>query len=379
MATETEIVFDGAEGGEQIMAGMGANLSVIALATGIAFGSLANFVSDSAAASEAVTDARASLVAETVVASDAVISTNRGSSLAQSSAKARDFLTPLVVDAVGAQASAADAVTSSGGVRLRDTAKASDAVMSQNTARSQVNDSARAFGGFIASAADSVTDAASGASAATGARRVSQLVEDSAQASAAVADAGDAGDLLRDAGVASESVTDALHAVQLAEDWASGEGRAVAGIDGAIWTALSETFGMSLLDAPGHATIGVVDGLLCVGTEAGLFALDGPPAAGEVATGMMDVGGLKRLTGAYVGYQCDEPLVFEVANTEAGEEAPHEYEMQPRQAISAAPGRVKFGRGVKSRYWRFAVRSPEGQRFQLHQIALDIESTSRKI
>ena len=173
MATETEIVMDFGAAEEQITAGIGANLSVIALATGIALGSTASFIADSATASEAVTDARVSLVAEMATAGDAVTSSNRGASLAQSSGKASDYLTPLVVYAVGSQAAASDAATGSSWVRLADTATASDSVLSQNTGRSQVNDAARAFGGFIASAADSVDDAASGMGAATGARRLS--------------------------------------------------------------------------------------------------------------------------------------------------------------------------------------------------------------
>jgi hypothetical protein len=85
----------------------------------------------------------------------------------------------------------------------------------------------------------------------------------------------------------------------------------------------------------------------------------------------------KRMSDLYVGYtggrlQCD-------VETYDGPQDVYNYLMEERDADAPRNNRLKIGRGLSSRYWRFTVKNLEGADFQLHDMTAVIGRSNRRL
>lgn len=179
-------------------------------------------------------------------------------------------------------------------------------------------------------------------------------------------DLGHVGDLLT--GVASTS--------QVVIDSALVEGWAVHDSGSIVWTADCGSMGMSCIQAKGLQGIALLQGNLIGCSAEGLHAFTGPSSP-CITTGVTDYGNSfeKRAGYVYVGYS-GQPLTITVTVAQEGNPASYGYPMPARTANYSSPGRAKLGRGLRSRYWQFALSGPQ---FTLNDVELVMDTTSRKI
>ncbi|MBX9914094.1 MAG: hypothetical protein K2Y25_09355 [Pseudomonadaceae bacterium] len=356
-------------------------LVVTAFVIGMAIEGVSGGVTDTAHAFEQVIQTGSTSVHDVALATSSVLQVVHGGTLVIDSANASDTLAATAsktsTDTAMVWAHVFDNVAST----LGSTGHAVEAVTSRTTAGVTVLDTASAADGFSNKAVSTATSTAIASELLTSFRSITQTVTAFAVASDHLIDAGSTASEVHDSFVVTSQVTAFSHGVTLVTDWANAEEAVNAGSGGTIWTAMTESFGMSQFDGGDINSLAVVDGVLCVTDGTGLHALDAS-IAGEavVATGLMDMGEkLQRATHCYAGYQSGAALKLLVGNTESGNETTYTYLLEPRTANVAVPGKAKLGRGIKSRYWRFTVRNQPGQSFQLHDLLLQNDETSRRV
>jgi hypothetical protein len=117
----------------------------------------------------------------------------------------------------------------------------------------------------------------------------------------------------------------------------------------------------------------------------GIYELAGDDDAGVdvaavVRTGLLELGGgaLKQVTRAYLGYTSDGRLVLKTVVTDGGEKTERWHELT-ETAGAPREARVKFGKGVKARYWQFELRNADGADFHLDQLQLLPLTLSRRV
>lgn len=144
-----------------------------------------------------------------------------------------------------------------------------------------------------------------------------------------------------------------------------------------IWTAATDSFAMSMIEAGSINSIIVINDLLTTTTPEGVAVHDrGTDCNGLIKTGLSDMGAssLKRLSGCYVGYT-GQPIDLTVTSTGLGEEMSYTYPLPISNADAPRSNLIKLGRGARSRYWQFTVT---GTQFELHDLELDLMETSRR-
>lgn len=112
-------------------------------------------------------------------------------------------------------------------------------------------------------------------------------------------------------------------------------------------------------------------------TDTGLYLLEGDDDAGEpiearVRGGLSDMGTgrLKRMQALYLGYRADGPLMLKVVTTsDEGEKREDWYQLDAQPASVVREGRIKIGKGLKSRYWGFEIANVAGGDFALDELA----------
>lgn len=102
--------------------------------------------------------------------------------------------------------------------------------------------------------------------------------------------------------------------------------------------------------------------------------------AAVVRTGLMELGAtlLKQVTRAYLGYTSDGRLVLKTITTDGGEKTERWYELE-ETAGAPREARIKFGKGVKARYWQFELRNADGADFHVDQLQLLPLALSRRV
>jgi hypothetical protein len=108
---------------------------------------------------------------------------------------------------------------------------------------------------------------------------------------------------------------------------------------------------------------------------------DGTEIEAYVRTGLLDLGttALKQVIRAYLGYTSDGKLLLKTFTTDGGQKIERWYELTDRTADATREARVKFGKGVKARYWQFEVRNIEGSDFSIDQLQVLPLMLSRRV
>lgn len=190
--------------------------------------------------------------------------------------------------------------------------------------------------------------------------------------------------LASDTVTVSESVLLRVAARALASDTVHASDLILLPLRGAAWTASTDTFAMSRYTGYGFNSVAVVGGVLFGANDSGLYRIGATTDAGSeiqasVTTGLSDAGdpAQKRVREVYFGYESTSPLNCSVTGTQrTGGEITSNYSMTARTADDPIAGRVKIGRGMKSRFLRFTV---SGSNFKIAEIRAVIDSLSRKV
>lgn len=155
---------------------------------------------------------------------------------------------------------------------------------------------------------------------------------------------------------------------------------------GYAWTANTENMAMSRYENWPFNSMAEVDGRLVALSPAGAYLLergvddDGESIPASMRGGMTDLGdgSLKRVSYAYMGYEGGK-VSLTVGTTESGAEVSYTYSAMPRTATDPSAGRIKLGKGMRSRYWRFTIANEDGDDFMLFDMGVLIDGLSRKI
>jgi hypothetical protein len=151
------------------------------------------------------------------------------------------------------------------------------------------------------------------------------------------------------------------------------------------WVLNTETGGLSTYDNFGFGSVAAHDGVLYATSPAGVFQItadtdSGREIAAEVRTGFLDFDDdyEKQMSDLYVGYtggalQCE-------VETYDGPRDVYTYQFEEREANAPRNNRMKIGRGLKSRYWRFGIKNINGADFQLQDMTgITASSKSRRL
>lgn len=108
---------------------------------------------------------------------------------------------------------------------------------------------------------------------------------------------------------------------------------------------------------------------------------DGVEIEAYIRTGLLDLGttALKQVIRAYLGYTSSGKLLLKTFTTDGGQKVERWYELTERTADAIREARVKFGKGVKSRYWQFEIKSLEGSDFSIDQLQVLPLMLSRRV
>lgn len=159
---------------------------------------------------------------------------------------------------------------------------------------------------------------------------------------------------------------------------------------GQVFAMNTETFAVSRYRGPVLHSLGTLGDVYLAAGPDGIFALEGEDDEGVAIEavlrwGYTDFAGiegldneaLKRVIDAYVGARTAGDLSLSAKVD--GERHESVYPLHRRRDHRGVRGeRVKLGRGVKSRYWQFALRS-SGVEFELDSVGFLVRELRRKV
>ena len=150
------------------------------------------------------------------------------------------------------------------------------------------------------------------------------------------------------------------------------------------WVLNTETAGLSTYDNFGFNSVAAKDGVLYATSPEGVFALNADADQtrnidARVQTGMLDfdIKTTKQISDVFIGYTGGQ-LQYEV-ETYDGPSDVYTYEMPERDSDAPRNNRVKPGRGLRSRYWRFGIENIDGADFQLHDQVAVVAASKRRL
>jgi hypothetical protein len=152
---------------------------------------------------------------------------------------------------------------------------------------------------------------------------------------------------------------------------------------GAIaWTMNTQSGGLTNYDNFGFNSIAFHDGVLYATSPEGLFELnadkdEGRDIAAHTKGGFLDFGSdnKKRVSDIFIGCTGND-IECEV---ETFDKQAYTYGMEYRDVDTPYNNRIKIGRGLSSRWWRFTLRNINGADFQIHDVAVQIGTSNRRL
>jgi hypothetical protein len=171
-----------------------------------------------------------------------------------------------------------------------------------------------------------------------------------------------------------------------------------AGAAGGAWAAPTDTFAMSRYTLPAPRAVGLVNGVILVACEDGIYALTGAddhgaPIAAHLESGLIDIGvpatrdqgardtgdpHQKRSSDVYIAYH-GGALRFGIGVTSSGIEERYWYDFPARTATDPTSNRAKIGRGARSRFWRFLLENVDGGDFDVKEQRVLMNPTKRRL
>jgi hypothetical protein len=153
------------------------------------------------------------------------------------------------------------------------------------------------------------------------------------------------------------------------------------------WVMNVETGAPSFYDNFEFTSMIEYKGLLLGSSAEGLFLLGrsgddadaGVKVQSELVTGLLDWNStyLKRLRDVYLGYTGGQlELDIETYNQPVPK---YTYYLVERDADAPRNNRIRPGRGLKSRFWRFTLRNVSGKWHQVYDISANVDISNRRL
>lgn len=118
----------------------------------------------------------------------------------------------------------------------------------------------------------------------------------------------------------------------------------------------------------------------------GLYILSGDTDDGDTInahlfTGKTDFDSpfFKHVREVFIGYSSDQPVVIKTVSSQDGELTERWYTLSPHFTGQDREARVKLGRGVKSRYWQFAIYNVDGGDLDLDRLDFYVVKLGRRV
>ena len=170
--------------------------------------------------------------------------------------------------------------------------------------------------------------------------------------------------LMKQAGLVAWVMNTSTGAVSWYDNWAF---TSMATVGGKVFAAGPEGLSVVGGDADGQDAI---DARIDFGwQEFGGYGRDGQPKPDHYK---------KRVSALWFGYHADNVMTATV-ETYGGQHAPQSYTMPVRSAAQPRNNRITPGRGLSSRYWRISVNNNNGGDFELHSIAAETVTSTRRL
>ena len=153
--------------------------------------------------------------------------------------------------------------------------------------------------------------------------------------------------------------------------------------DAVAWVLNTESTGITNYQNYDFRSLAEFNGVLYGVNSFGVYALTGSSDAGRQIDAVYKTGFWdfrtefkKRISDIYIGYTSDGVMECDVET----QSELFTYEMPERAADAPLNNRIKPGKGLSSRYWRFTLRNTDGADFQIFDIAADVaKSTNRRL
>jgi hypothetical protein len=152
----------------------------------------------------------------------------------------------------------------------------------------------------------------------------------------------------------------------------------------AAWVMNTETTGLTNYDNFQFTSLVQLDGVVYGTTADGIYALSGADDAGRkvksaLKTGFLDFGRdqTKRVSDLYVGYTGGQLEC--TVETYDGPQEEYTYTLEERDADAPRNNRMKVGKGLSSRYWRFTFENVDGTDFQIYDTAANVATSKRRL
>jgi hypothetical protein len=319
---------------------------------------------------------------DVVLASDN-IETQQTTSLS-SVAKATDelsFSSSLMLTSI---VQASDSFTISRFFTLSDTANASDNLDGQGIFYAELSSTAYASEVFAFGQEEILVANVVARDELTSWNSVSEMLVSAAEASDSFGTWKVSFEMLSDTANASESFAfdgsvynETIHDTAQASDWIWGKD-----FGSIAWVLNTQSGGLSNYDNYGFTSMAFHNGKLYATSPEGIFELDADDDTGRdidstLGYGFLDFGTehRKRISDIYLGctgndIECDVETFNKLTYT---------YDMEYRELSSPYNNRIKPGRGLSSRWWRFTFRNIGGADFQIHDIAVEIAKSKRRL
>lgn len=154
--------------------------------------------------------------------------------------------------------------------------------------------------------------------------------------------------------------------------------------DALIWTARSDTWGMSRYEQLFMQGLSVMNGQLFGWNEQGvwLYGSQNQQIHAQLKTAKMDFGeNLVHPVAAYLEYQLSgqqKKLSVSVGTTQSGHLAQYSYSLVAENSDELTNGRVIFGRGLRGRHFSFDI-DIQAYSAQINALSVDFSQTTRRI
>lgn len=152
----------------------------------------------------------------------------------------------------------------------------------------------------------------------------------------------------------------------------------------AAWVMNTETTGLTTYDNFQFTSLTQLNGIVYGTTADGIYALTGDDDAGRkvnsvLKTGFLDFGQdqTKRVSDLYVGYTGGQLEC--TIETYDGPQEEYTYTLEERDADAPRNNRMRVGKGLSSRYWRFTFENVDGTDFQIYDAAANIGTSKRRL
>lgn len=150
------------------------------------------------------------------------------------------------------------------------------------------------------------------------------------------------------------------------------------------WVLNPETGGVSTYDNFGFESLAVHQGKMYATSPEGIFVLDNDTDEGRfisssVKTGFLDFtrDETKRLSDFYMSYTGG---ILELSvETYKGPQEVYTYTVEERELNAPQNNRIKIGKGLSSRYWRFTLENVDGADFQVYDMDAVVGVSNRRL